>query len=172
MAHVKHRKLSEKRLSFFVVTVSTSRYMKKVSSQKYEDQSGDIAERIIKREGHEVRKRTLISDEKDQIEDLIKEFSASEADVLVFTGGTGVSRRDITVETARKFFEKEIEGYGEIVRMLSYRKIGPAAMLTRATAGVLGGRLIVCLPGSPNAVKLALEKTISEFPHIVFVARS
>jgi molybdenum cofactor biosynthesis protein B len=172
MAHIRHRELSKRKLSFFIVTVSTSRYRKKRNSEKYTDESGDIAEKVVKAKGHNVERRTLISDDELQIKETLDSFLKSNGDVIVFTGGTGVSSRDLTVETVRQFFEKELEGYGELIRMLSYRKIGTAAILTRATAGIAKGKLIVCLPGSPDGVKLALEKTISEFPHIVFIARS
>lgn len=103
---------------------------------------------------------------------MFNEFIDSNADVIIFSGGTGVSKNDITVETLRSKFEKELEGFGELLRAISYRKIGTAAILTRATAGIKNGKLIVCLPGSPDAVKTALNKTLSEFPHIVFIART
>jgi molybdenum cofactor biosynthesis protein B len=172
MSHLSHREKAKKELDFYVVTVSTSRYTMKTESEKYKDESGDIAEEIIKSNGHRVVSRLLVSDDKRQITEVFEEFMKSSADVIIFAGGTGVSARDITVETLRPYFEKEIEGYGELVRMLGYKEIGPAAILTRATAGIREGKLIVCLPGSPNGVKLALENTISEFPHIIYVART
>ena len=102
----------------------------------------------------------------------VKGFLAGKDDVLLFTGGTGVSSRDITIETVRPYFEKEITGFGELLRRVSYDEVGSAAMLTRATAGVARGKLLVCMPGSPGAVETALRTTMSEFPHILFVARS
>jgi molybdopterin adenylyltransferase len=89
----------------------------------------------------------------------------------VLTGGTGVSSTDVTIETVRPFFEKEIEGFGEIFRSVSYQRIGPAAALSRATAGVARGKLVMCLPGAPDAVRTALELFVGEIPHVLHLAR-
>ena len=86
-------------------------------------------------------------------------------------GGTGVSPDDVTVETVTPFFDKELTGFGELLRNISYQTIGGAAMLTRATAGIAKRKLLVCLPGSPGAVETALRTFISEFPHIVSITR-
>jgi len=102
----------------------------------------------------------------------LQEFMKSNSDVLVYVGGTGLSNRDITIETVRPYFEKEISGFGELLRSQSFEKVGAAAMLSRATAGVAKGRLLVCLPGSPDAVETALSVFISEFPHAVHIAKS
>jgi molybdenum cofactor biosynthesis protein B len=101
---------------------------------------------------------------------VVQDFLKSGAHVLVLMGGTGVSPSDVTVETVVPFFEKELAGFGELLRSISYQTIGSAAMLTRATAGTAKGKLIVCLPGSPGAVETALRSFISEFPHIVSIA--
>ena len=92
-------------------------------------------------------------------------------DVVVLTGGTGVSTTDVTIETVRPLFEKEIEGFGEIFRSVSYQKIGIAAALSRATAGVSKGKVVLCLPGSPDAVKTALGLFLGEVPHVLHLAR-
>ena len=102
----------------------------------------------------------------------IKNFLSGKEDVLLLLGGTGVSKRDVTIETARPFFEKELDGFGELLRMTSLKKVGASAMLTRATAGVSGGKLILCLPGSPDAAVTALKGFGKEFPHVLFVSRS
>lgn len=106
------------------------------------------------------------------IREEVKRFLAGKCDVLVLMGGTGVSGRDVTIETVRPLLEKELDGFGELLRQVGYRKIGAAAMLTRATAGVARGKLVLCLPGSPGAVRDALRAFGGELPHALFVARS
>ena len=102
---------------------------------------------------------------------LSRALGQSSLDVIVLTGGTGVSNTDVTIETVRPFFEKEIEGFGEIFRFASYQKIGAAAALSRATAGVAKEKLIMCLPGSPDAVRTALGLFLGEVPHLLHLAR-
>ena len=140
------------------------------NGSEYEDESGDVAVQMIQEAGHKVNNRRLVPDSKSMIEDSVKDFLQSGAHTLVFIGGTGVSPDDVTVETVAPFLEKELTGFGELLRSISYRKIGGAALLTRATAGTIGGKLIVCVPGSPDAVKTAFRSFISEFPHIVSMA--
>jgi molybdenum cofactor biosynthesis protein B len=140
------------------------------SGTEYNDESGDLASHLILEAGHKVETRTLLPDEKVMIRRVVQDFLKSRAHVLVLIGGTGVSPSDVTVETAVPFFEKELTGFGELLRNISYQTIGSAALLTRATAGTAKGKLIVCLPGSPSGVEIALQNFISEFPHIVSVA--
>ncbi len=101
----------------------------------------------------------------------MKALANNEADVAIFTGGTGVSPRDITVEAIQPHFEKELEGFGELLRSISYAKIGAPGVLTRATAGLIGGKLIFCLPGSPDAVETALNIFMGDIPHVIYIAR-
>ena len=169
--HEGHRKEGERHLRVKVVTVSTSRYAKKESGGEYTDEAGDVAVEASSRAGHTVSGRVLISDDSRMLKREVRKFLSGGDDVLLFTGGTGVSPRDITIETVRPYFEKEITGFGELLRRVSFDEIGSAAMLTRATAGVVKGKLIVCMPGSPGAVETALEAAMGEFPHILFVAR-
>ena len=171
MPHEKHRSSGPTKLAVVVVTVSTSRYASKQSEAKVSDESGDVASREIGSLGYSLARRTLVSDEPEMIRSEIRNFLSGKEDVLLLLGGTGVSRRDVTIETARPFFEKELDGFGELLRRVSYDEIGAAAFLTRATAGVSRGKLILCLPGSPAAVETALRATISELPHILYVAR-
>jgi molybdenum cofactor biosynthesis protein B len=139
------------------------------SGSEYKDESGDLALRLILEAGHKVDTRTLLPDEKVMIRRAVQDFLKSGAHALVLIGGTGVSPSDVTVETVVPFFDKELTGFGELLRNLSYQTIGSAALLTRATAGTAKGKLIVCLPGSPGAVETALRSFISEFPHIVSI---
>ena len=124
-----------------------------------------------RRAGHTVSGRELISDDAKALRREVGRFLSGKDDVLLFTGGTGVSPRDITIETVRPYFEKEITGFGELLRRVSFDEVGSAAMLTRATAGVAKGKLIVCMPGSPGAVETALRAAMGEFPHILFIAK-
>ncbi len=172
-AHETHRGKAVKRLGFYIVTVSTSRYHKKEAGEKFVDESGDLAERIVLRQKHDVVGRELISDDAELLKSAFGRAAArGGADVILFTGGTGVSRTDVTVETIRPLLEKEIDGFGEILRLRSFRRIGPAAMLTNATAGVSKGKLILCLPGSPDGVKTALNLFMPDIPHVVYISRS
>ena len=168
--HETHWAGAKHALDFHLVTVSSSRFQLMSRGSDYQDESGDLAVRLIQEAGHKMDNRKLVSDSKSMIEDSVKEFLQSGAHALVFIGGTGVSKDDITVETVKPFFEKELTGFGEILRSTSYQSIGGAALLTRATAGTSRGKLIVCVPGSPNAVETAFKTFISEFPHIVSVA--
>jgi molybdenum cofactor biosynthesis protein B len=170
-AHEEHRARARAVLSFHLVTVSTSRFKKMKAGEGFEDRSGDLLEAGVLEGSHELAKREIIPDDASMIRSALKEFLAGDADVLVFTGGTGVAPTDITVETARPFFEKELPGFGEVLRAVSFSKIGSAAALTRATAGTVGGKLVVCLPGAPDAVETALRIFLPEFPHIVSVAK-
>ena len=153
------------------MTVSTSRYEKKKAGLDYSDEAGDVAAGESSRAGHRVARRSLVSDDRGMIRKELMSFLSGENDVLLFAGGTGLSPRDITVETVKPFFVKELEGFGELVRRLGYDEVGSAAALTRATAGVVSGKLVVCMPGSPSGVKTAMKAFVHEFPHMVFIAR-
>ena len=140
--------------------------------QKVDDASADAAQLELSRLGYELSSRELISDDESMLKREAEKFLVGKDDVLIFLGGTGVSKRDLTIETIRPFLEKELDGFGEILRSVSYKEIGAAAMLTRATAGVAKGKLIVCIPGSPGAASLALKNLGKDFSHAVFIARS
>jgi len=125
--------------------------------------------KIIEEKGHKVTFRKIVPDEKYPIQNVIFEAVQSpETDVIVTSGGTGVSPRDITVETVKPLIEKEILGFGEIFRFISFQQIGSAAMLTRALAGIINKKVIFCLPGSPQMVSLAFNDIIlPEAGHII-----
>jgi len=171
-AHEEHRARAKAELSFHLVTVSTSRFKRMKAGERFEDASGDLLEAGVSEGSHKLAKRELIPDDAPMMRSVLQSFLAGAADVLVFTGGTGVAPTDITIETARPFFEKELPGVGEVLRAESFGKIGSAAVLTRATAGTAKGKLVVCLPGAPDAVETALRILLPEFPHIVSIARS
>jgi molybdenum cofactor biosynthesis protein B len=111
----------------------------------------------------------LIKDEPEQVVAVLDELAAGESQLILFNGGTGISKRDNTFDALSGKLKKLLPGFGEIFRMLSYEQIGAAAMLSRATAGVYAGKVIISTPGSPKAVQLAWEKLISsELQHLAW----
>jgi len=169
--HEAHRREAQRTLGVRLVTVSTSRYAKKAEGKEFTDEAGDIAAEEMAKAGHRLSNRTLVSDEKAMIAKEVEEFLAGGDDVLLLAGGTGISPRDITVETVRPYLEKELEGFGELIRRLGYDEIGTSAAMTRATAGVAKGKLILCMPGSPAAVETAMKSFAGELAHMVFIAK-
>jgi molybdenum cofactor biosynthesis protein B len=119
--------------------------------------------------GHHVVAYQIIKDEADQVGAVLDELAASEARVILFNGGTGISPRDRTYDALSRKLEKVLPGFGELFRMLSYQQVGAAAMLSRATAGVYRNKVIISTPGSPAAVQLAWEKLIApELAHLAW----
>ena len=140
-----------------VVTVSTSRWSRfgdviGVENIPEDDESG----RLLAKELNCVEYR-LIPDDRSKIISTIMDLIHRDIDVIITTGGTGISPKDVTIEAVRMLVEKEIEGFGEIFRMLSYEEIGESAILTRTFAGVSHGKIIFCLPGSKKAVELGIK---------------
>jgi molybdenum cofactor biosynthesis protein B len=133
------------------------------------DASGAAIREALEGGGHTVAGYAVVKDEPSEIVALVRERAASGCQAILTNGGTGIARRDSTFEAIDGLLEKRLPGFGELFRMLSYADIGPAAMLSRATAGTFGGALIFCLPGSTGAVRLALEKLIlPELPHLIW----
>ncbi|HNP71733.1 MAG TPA: molybdenum cofactor biosynthesis protein B [Kouleothrix sp.] len=133
------------------------------------DTSGAAIRAALEAEGHALLAYAVVKDEPAQIVGLVRDMAARGCQVIISNGGTGIARRDSTFEAIDALLEKRLPGFGELFRMLSYADIGPAAMLSRATAGLFGGTLVFCLPGSTGAVRLALEKLIiPELPHLVW----
>jgi molybdenum cofactor biosynthesis protein B len=124
--------------------------------------------------GHRVAAYRLIKDEPEQVAAALDELAAlPDVRLILFNGGTGISPRDTTFDVLSRMLEKTLPGFGELFRMLSYQDVGAAAMLSRATAGVYRGRVVVSMPGSPNAVRVAMEQLIlPEINHLAWeVAR-
>jgi molybdenum cofactor biosynthesis protein B len=113
--------------------------------------------------------RALVRDEPTAVHArLVEWLGAAEAEVILTTGGTGIARRDTTVEVVERLLDRRIDGFGELFRMLSFREVGAAAMLSRALAGLAGRTAVFALPGSPAAVRLALDELIlPELPHLL-----
>jgi molybdopterin adenylyltransferase len=166
-----HKRLAgDAPLGFAIVTVSDSR-------SETTDSGGKRLRELVESAGHRVAQSMIVRDDKDAIRAaaevvLAERPAANGVDVLLFTGGTGVSPRDVTPEAIVPIFEKEIAGFGELFRHLSFGDVGSAALLSRATAGIARHRAIFLLPGSPAALGLAMEKLIlPEVRHLVGQAR-
>jgi molybdenum cofactor biosynthesis protein B len=168
-----HKASSPKTVGIYIVTCSTSKFSELSTGTKPEDASGDIIEQLAMRAGHRIEGRKLISDSKTMIQKTVRQaLAAKNVDAIIITGGTGLSPRDVTVESTAPMMKKEILGFGELFRKISYDRIGPAAMLSRAVAGSVKGRVLFCLPGSPDAVQTAMEQLIlPELGHMVRVVR-
>ena len=149
-----HRAQSSASWGFAVLTVSDTR-------TERDDRGGRLVREMASSSGHREFAYAIVPDEVAEIGAKVAEFIAmTSVDVVLVTGGTGFSPRDRTLEALAPLFDRPIEGFGELFRMLSWEQVGAAAMLSRATAGVVGKRLLFLLPGSPKAVELALSKLI------------
>ncbi|MFW5964217.1 MAG: MogA/MoaB family molybdenum cofactor biosynthesis protein [Natronomonas sp.] len=153
-------------LGVAVLTVSSSRSIE-------EDPSGAAIVDLVEEAGHTVVVRELVGDDYDSVQDAVDRFVGREdTDCVVTTGGTGVTPDDVTVEAVDPLFEKELPGFGELFRSLSVEEIGTRVVGTRATAGIADGVPVFCLPGSENAVRLAVDDiVVEEAPHLAGLAR-
>ena len=165
----KHKAEAPKKLKFGIFICSTSRYQKLKNDEIVEDVSGDLIESFLKNAGYTVSFRKIIPDDKTLIGEGVRcALSSADVDAVVFCGGTGIAPFDVTIETVSPFLEKILPGFGEIFRRLSFDEIGSAAVLSRAIAGVAKGKAVFCIPGSPDAVRLCVEKIIlPETRHIL-----
>lgn len=135
------------------------------------DTSGQTIRRHLEAGGHTITDYQIVKDEADQIERLLESLTAEgqPARVILLNGGTGIAPRDRTYDVVARKLEKVLPGFGEIFRMLSYQEVGAAAMLSRAIAGVYRGKVVVSMPGSTNAVELAMSKLIiPELQHLAW----
>ncbi len=161
MGHQEHRHEAPRSVRLFVVTASDTR-------GEAEDESGGYLRREIAAAGHEVVGYRIVKDDPDQIRAALAAAAEAGAEAVIVNGGTGIAGRDRTYEAVSGMLEKRIDGFGELFRMLSYAEIGSAAMLSRAVAGVWGGRAVFSTPGSSAAVRLAWEKLIRpEIGHVI-----
>jgi molybdopterin adenylyltransferase len=162
----KHRESAPEQVRLAVLTISDTR-------TPDTDTGGDTVEELMRDAGHEIVERDIVRDEASSIRTrLVNLLARPDVDAVVTTGGTGISARDTTYEVVDRMLEKKLDGFGEIFRMLSYEEIGAAAVLSRAVAGAVGTKFIACLPGSRNAVRLAVERLlVPEISHVVFELR-
>jgi molybdenum cofactor biosynthesis protein B len=148
-----------------VVTISDTR-------TEVDDTSGQRIRQLLRDQGHHVDFYRIVKDDPRLITEVLREAPSSTR-VIICNGGTGLARRDTTYEAIRRLLDKEITGFGELFRMLSFAEIGAAAMLSRATAGVAGDRVLFSLPGSTAAVELAMTKLIlPQLSHVAGLVRA
>jgi len=158
----KHKEQAPASVKCGVITISDSR-------TQDTDESGKLIRDLFQRAGHSVLFSAVVKDESKPILDAVEQASWT-CDAIVTNGGTGIGKRDVTIPTLLPTFERTLPGFGELFRLLSYEKIGSAAMLSGAASGVYHGRIVFCLPGSPDACRLAMEKLIlPELGHAVGV---
>ena len=159
---LEHKASAPASVGCYILTVSDTR-------TEATDTGGRAAVDLLIAAGHRVAGRTIVKDDADQVRDTIgRQLANPDVQVIITTGGTGISSRDTTYEAVCGLLWKKLDGFGELFRLLSYEQIGSAAMLSRAVAGTIAGRVLVSLPGSEAAVRLALEKLIiPELGHLV-----
>ncbi len=162
MGYQEHKKQAPKSVNCSVVIISDTR-------TEQNDESGKFIIQALERNGHKVLSYCILKNDAESIRNKLNELLDEEnLQVIITSGGTGISHLDITVEIISPTLEKRIEGFGELFRFLTYQEIGTASIMSRAMAGVAKGKAIICLPGSVDAVKLAMEKVIlPEIGHMV-----
>ncbi len=154
MGHREHRRKGPLSVPCAVVTVSDTR-------DESTDRSGALILRAVRRAGHPVVDYRILTDDPPRIVSHLRALAASSrARVVLLSGGTGIAARDSTYEAVSRLLQKRLDGFGEIFRSLSYRRVGPAAMLSRAVAGIYRGMVIFSMPGSQDAVRLAMARLI------------
>jgi molybdenum cofactor biosynthesis protein B len=159
---LEHKASAPASVRCFVITVSDTR-------TEDTDTGGRAIADLLTGAGHVVVGRAIVRDDAELVRDaVLRQLANQEVQVVITTGGTGITSRDSTFEAVSGLLQKRLDGFGELFRMLSYQQIGPAAMLSRAAAGLASGRIVVSLPGSEGAVRLAMEKLlIPELGHLV-----
>jgi molybdenum cofactor biosynthesis protein B len=162
VSSVEHKALAPAAVACYVLTVSDTRTVDT-------DASGRAIRELLERSGHTVAGHAIVRDEPAQVTATVRaQLEDGRAQVIVTTGGTGITSRDGTFDAIDRLLEKRLEGFGELFRMLSFQEIGAAAMLSRATAGTASGKAIFVLPGSEHAVRLAMTRLIlPELGHVV-----
>jgi molybdenum cofactor biosynthesis protein B len=157
-----HKAQAPASVGCFVLTISDSKTFET-------DTSGALIRELLSVAGHRVTGHAIVRDEPAQVAAVIRSgCAAPSVEAFILTGGTGITSRDSTYEVIEALLDKRLAGFGELFRMLSYQEVGAAAMLSRAQGGVVQGRVLFSLPGSPNACRLALEKLIiPELPHLI-----
>jgi molybdenum cofactor biosynthesis protein B len=162
MSQEEHKAHAPQSVRCFIVTVSDTR-------TEATDTSGRAIADLLTAAGHVVAGRTIVKDDAEMVRGTLeRQLAIADVQAIITTGGTGVTARDSTYEVVSSLLQKRLDGFGELFRMLSYQQIGPAAMMSRACAGIVAGRVVVSLPGSEAAVRLALERLlIPELGHLV-----
>ncbi|HDX9651110.1 molybdenum cofactor biosynthesis protein [Bacillus wiedmannii] len=159
-----HKKQAPKEVRCKIVTISDTR-------TKETDKSGQLLHELLKEAGHTVTAYEIVKDDKESIQQaVLAGYHREDVDVVLTNGGTGITKRDVTIEAVSALLHKEIVGFGELFRMISYLEdIGSSAMLSRAIGGTIGRKVVFSMPGSSGAVRLAMNKLIlPELGHITF----
>lgn len=161
-----HRDASPESIRCAVLTLSDTRTFET-------DKSGAFINEALVADGHQVVDYRILPDDPAMISIVLREWASSTSiDAILSNGGTGIAKRDSTYDALSALLDKRLDGFGELFRMLSYEEIGAAAMLSRAVAGTIGDTIVIAMPGSSNAVKLAVEKLVlPELRHLVFELR-
>jgi molybdenum cofactor biosynthesis protein B len=159
---LEHKATAPRSIGCWVLTVSDTKTPET-------DTSGQLIRKLLGDGGHHVVGSSIVRDEPKDVQRVIREACANDAvQAVLVTGGTGVTSRDSTYEAIEALLDKRLPGFGELFRMLSYQEVGAAAMMSRAQLGVHARRIVVSMPGSPNACRLALEKlVIPELSHLI-----
>jgi molybdenum cofactor biosynthesis protein B len=165
--HEHHRHGGQAHLKMGVITASDTR-------DASSDESGRLIRELLEAGNHRVAHYEVLPDTAERIAAAVREGLRT-LDGIIINGGTGIAPRDSTIEAIRPLVDKELEGFGELFRALSFQEIGSAAILSRAMAGISGGKILVALPGSPNACRLAMEKLLlpelGHMAHLLGLAR-
>jgi molybdenum cofactor biosynthesis protein B len=161
-ADAEHKAAAPRSVQCYIVTVSDSR-------TEATDTSGRAIAELLLAAGHRVAGHTIVRDDAELVRDtVVRQLASAEVQAVITTGGTGITSRDSTYEAVSAMLQKRLDGFGELFRMLSYEQIGAAAMMSRACAGLASGRIIIALPGSEAAVRLAMERlVVPELAHMV-----
>ncbi len=162
-SHTAHKEQAKARVACGIVTVSDTR-------TEATDASGALIREQLVGHGHEARAYHIVKDDPTEIRGLLERLlTRADLDALIINGGTGIARRDVTYDVVSAMLEKELPGFGEFFRHFSYEEIGSAALLSRATAGVVGNKVLFSVPGSSAAVALAMKRLIlPELSHLVY----
>ena len=162
MTHTTHREQAPGHVGCAIITVSDTR-------DEHTDTSGQLIRQMLESAGHEVVQYKVVKDAPAQIKgELAMLVERRSCQAILLNGGTGIAPRDRTYDTVNALLQKRLDGFGEIFRYLSYQEIGASAIMSRAVAGTLRGRIVISIPGSPGAVRLAMEKLIlPELAHMV-----
>jgi len=165
VGYEEHMKQARANLPCAVLTISDTR-------TKDNDGSGEIIIKGLEANGHRVIEYAILPDSMTEIREAVSGLlRREEVKVIIINGGTGITGRDVTVETVEPLLDKRLDGFGELFRFLSYQEIGPAAIMSRAIGGLACGKIVLCLPGSTGAVRLAMERIIlPQIGHMVLEA--
>lgn len=166
MAHAHHKAQATENVEAWVITCSDSR-------TEETDTSGALIRELLEKDGHQVTGHQIVPDDPERIQEAVRAaMDHPRTQVVITNGGTGISARDSTYEVVSAVLDKRIDGFGELFRQLSFQEIGSAAMMSRAVAGVAGKCVIIAVPGSRSAVRLAMEELIlPELRHMAWLVK-